>query len=98
MQYKKIDCNTYTIHTIKTDKFKNCTMEVIFRKGIKKEEITKFNFLADMLNMSNKNYKTRREVVLKLESLYNASFRSATSRVGNSYIINFINKTRCICV
>ena len=28
MQYKKIDCNTYTIHTIKTDKFKNCTMEV----------------------------------------------------------------------
>lgn len=90
MQYKKIDCNTYTIHTIKTDKFKNCTMEVIFRKGIKKEEITKFNFLADMLNMSNKNYKTRREVVLKLESLYNASFRSATSRVGNSYIINFI--------
>lgn len=90
MQYKKIDCNTYTIHTIKTDKFKNCTMEVIFRKGIKKDEITKFNFLADMLNMSNKTYKTRREVVLELERLYSAGYRCATSRVGNCHIINFI--------
>lgn len=90
MQYKKYDCNTYTIHTIKTDKFKNCTMEVIFRKGIKKEEITKFNFLADMLSMSNKTYKTRREVVLELEKLYSASYRSMASRVGNCHMINFI--------
>lgn len=90
MQYKKIDCNTYTIHTIRTDKFKNCTMEVIFRKGIKKDEITKFNFLADMLNMTNKTYKTRREVVLELEKLYSAGFRVSTSRVGNSHVINFI--------
>ena len=37
MEYKMHDLKSYRIHTIKTDKFKNCAMEIIFRKRIKKE-------------------------------------------------------------
>ena len=38
MKYKVYDCNSYRIHTIKTDKFKNCSMEVMFSKKIEKEK------------------------------------------------------------
>lgn len=90
MQYKKINCDTYNIHTIKTDKFRNCIIEIKFRKEIKKEEITKFNFLCDMLVMTNKTYPKRKEVVLKLEELYNTGFRATANRLGNAYTIDFI--------
>ena len=40
MEYKMYDCKTYRIHTIKTDKFKNCSMEIMFRNELVKEEIT----------------------------------------------------------
>lgn len=89
MKYKKIDCNTYNIHTIKTDRFKTCTIEIIFKKNIVKDDITKMAFLSDMLTMSNKDYPTKREVVLELERLYNANFRASSSRIGNAHVINF---------
>lgn len=90
MQYRKYESKTFDVHTIKTDKFKNCVMEIIFTKNIKKEEITETNFLVDMLAMTNNTYKTRREVVLKLETLYNMGFRGVTNRVGNAHMISFI--------
>lgn len=99
MQYKKYECKTFTIHTIKTDKFKNCLMEINFRKNIVKEDITKYNFLIDMLAMSNALYPTRRDVVLKLENLYSTGFRALSNRVGNAHVVsfvtNFINPEYC---
>ena len=33
MIYRKFESNTYNIYTIKTDKFKTCHMEIIFRNN-----------------------------------------------------------------
>ena len=41
MIYREYKANTYNIYTIKTDKFKTCHMEIIFRNNIKKEDVTK---------------------------------------------------------
>ena len=46
MEYKVYDYNSYRIHTIKTDKFKNCTLEIMFRNKLEKDKITENNMQA----------------------------------------------------
>ena len=45
MEYFDIDMNAYNLHIIKTNKFKTITVDVCFRRKIKKEEITIRNLL-----------------------------------------------------
>ncbi|MDD4705701.1 MAG: insulinase family protein [Bacilli bacterium] len=95
MVYKEYKMGPYNLHTIKTNKFKLCHMEIIFRNNVVKEEISKRNILFDYLTDSSKRYPTVRETFLKLEDLYNASIYSVTSKVGNTILTNvcmdFIN-------
>ena len=90
MKYKVYDCNSYRIHTIKTDKFKNCSMEIMFRNKLEKEEITDNNMLVDMLMHSSKKYPKRRDVAIELENLYSASLRGFSTRIGNSVLLSFV--------
>ena len=64
-------------------------MEIIFRNDVKKDELTFRSFLFEMLTENNKFYKTRRELVLKMEELYNTYLYSVTSRVGNTVLTSF---------
>ena len=89
MVFKDYKMKGYTLHTIKTDKFKMCHVEVIFRNNVVKEEITKRNLLFDMLCECSNSYKGKRDLALELENLYCASIYDATSKVGNSVITNF---------
>jgi len=93
--YKEYKMGAYNLHTIKTDKFKLCHMEIIFRNNAVKEDVTIRNVLFDVLTESNKTYPTRRDFLLRQEDLYNAFLYSATSKVGNGAITNicldFIN-------
>ena len=50
MEYKVIDCNSYRIHTIKTDKFKNCSMEIMFRNKLEKNKKVWYAYSDDELN------------------------------------------------
>lgn len=99
MEYKVYDCTSYNIHTIKTDKFKNCLIEIMFRKKIEKEKITEENLLVDMLMHSSKKYPKRRDVAIELENLYSTSIRGITSRVGKnnitSFCADFLNPKYC---
>ncbi len=90
MKYKRYDLDTYHIHTIKTDKFRNCMMEITLRAPIKKENITKWNFLIDMLAFTSEKYPKRRDLIIEMENLYNTSVRGISTRVGNCYIISMI--------
>ena len=45
MNYEQIDMGSYRLHIIKTLKFKTITVEVNFRRPLKKEEITTRNLL-----------------------------------------------------
>lgn len=99
MEYKVKDCNSYRIHTIKTDKFKNCSMEIMFRNKLNKEEITVNNMLVDILMHSSKKYPKRRDVAIELENLYSSSLRGFSTRLGSSvmlsFVLDFLNPKYC---
>ena len=89
MQYIKKDLGSFNLHMIKTDKFKTVTMRVVFESPINKNEITIRNMLTDILLMSTKNYKNKRDLVIKAEDLYAADIYNNTSRLGNYFVTNF---------
>lgn len=88
MIYKKHIMNGYNLHTIKTDKFKLVHIEIIFRNNVVKEDVAKRNLLFDLLCESSNSYKTKRELLLEMENLYNAQIYDVTTKVGNNIISN----------
>ena len=89
MVYKAYKNYTYNIYTIKTDKFKTCHMEIIFRNNINKDEVTKRSILAEMLVENSNKFKRRQEMLIELENLYNSYFYAVTNRVGSSILTSF---------
>lgn len=89
MIYKTYKNKTYNIYTIKTNKFKTCHMEIIFRNNIEKSEITKRGMLTEMLVENSKIFNTRKEMIIELENLYNSYFYGVTNRVGSSILTSF---------
>ncbi len=95
MEYKKYEYPSYNLHTIKTNHFKTVQMEIIFQDEVIKEELLPKTFLVDLMTDCSNEYKSRKEVVEKLEELYQASFYGVTNKVGNvvmsSFVLNFLN-------
>ncbi len=95
MIYKKQQFGTFNLHTIKTDKFKLCHVEIYFRNNVNVNDITKRNALFDVLFENNNEFKSRRLLNLKLEELYNAGIYCSNSKVGNAFVtscdIDFIS-------
>lgn len=95
MEYKSIDCKSYNIHPIKTNRFKTTKIEVIFRSKVDKETLALNSFLAAMLNESSKNYPTRRKLAIKCEDLYKTYYYAFANKVGDClntiFSVNFIN-------
>ena len=89
MTYKVYKNDTYNIYTIKTNKFKTCHMEIIFRNNIEKENVTKRSLITEMLVENSKKYNTRQKMIIKLEELYNSYFYGVTNRVGSSVLTSF---------
>lgn len=96
MNYEKINMGSYQLHIIKTQKFKTITVEVNFRREIKKEEITIRNLLKTVLLSTNQKFKSERELIKETENLYDLKLISANSRIGNysnlSFKIRFLNE------
>lgn len=99
MKYKTYNFNSFNFYTIKTDKFKSCHMEVVFRNKMHKEEIMPRKFLVELLSYSTKKYNTQKDLSIHLEELYNTSFYSLLSRVGGvmftTFCLDFINPKYC---
>ena len=83
MKYKTYNCNSFDVHTIKTDKFKTSHVEVIFRDIANKEEMGAYSFLADMLSQSSKTYPRKKDLITRFEELYKIIVYATTLRVGN---------------
>ena len=90
MEYKNYKHDTYTLYTIKTDKFKTCHLEIIFKNKINKEEITLLNLLGTYLAYTSKKYPKRRDVIEALEDLYDTNFYETNARVGQNIFASFI--------
>lgn len=95
MKYKTYNCNSFNVHTIKTDKFKTSHVEVIFRDIANKDEMGAYSFLADMLSQSSKTYPRKKDLITRFEELYKIIVYATTLRVGNVFdfhvSLDFIN-------
>lgn len=86
MKYTKIKNNGYNLHIIKTDKFKTITIQVNFKRELVKEEITNRNMLVNILCESNSVYKSRRELDIATEELYNLVY-SSSNYISGKYSV-----------
>jgi len=95
MEYKKYEYPSFNIYTVKTNRFKTVQMEIIFRDEVKKDNLLIKTFLADIMTDCSSEYKSRKEVVKRLEELYQASFYGVTNKMGNvvmtSFVYSFLN-------
>ena len=95
MEQTKIDCKSYNIHIIKTNRFKTTKIEVVFRMPIEKDNLGVSSFLSEVMAQSSKKYPNRRAMAIKLENLYKAYYYAYSNKVGNClnfiFSIDFIN-------
>lgn len=89
MKYKKISNYSYNIHIIKTNKFKTVTVEVNFKRKLVKEDITARNMLVNLLCESNMQYKTKRDLTIATEELYDLYYRGMNYISGKYNIMTF---------
>lgn len=95
MKYTNKDMGSYNIHLIKTDKYKTITIRVMFKRKIKKEEITIRNVLASLLVQSTNKYNSKRKMTIEAHELYSARLAVDNSRMGNYintiFTLNILN-------
>ena len=62
MEYKNYNFHAFNLYTVKTDRFKNCHLEIVFRNKAKKEEIMFRKFLIELLTFNTKKYNSQKEL------------------------------------
>ena len=96
MNDEQFDMGSYRLDCIKTKKFKTITVEVNFRRYLKKEEITIRNLLKAVLLNTSQNFKNERDFIKETENLYDLKLISSNMRIGNysnlSFKIRFLNE------
>ena len=89
MNYMLKDLGSFKLHMIKTDKFKTIAVKVVFRRPIKKEQITIRNILSDLFMQSTKEYSSKRELTIKAQDLYSTEIYTSNNRLGNYITTTF---------
>ena len=89
MKYKKISSYSYNLHIIKTNKFKTVTVQVNFKRKLKKEEITYRNMIVNMLCESNSIYPSKRLMTIQTENLYDLCYKGMNYISGKYNVMNF---------
>ncbi len=83
MKYIKKEQGAYNLHIIKTDLYKTIAVKIFFREKVKKENITKRNFLSRIMMLSTNDYKSKIDLTKALQNLYAAYISSTNRRLGN---------------
>ena len=89
MKEKIIDLKYGKLHLIKTKKFRTINIKVVLKDIVKKEDITKRNFLTDYLTLTTKKYNTKRALALKTQDLYSVFISAYNARLGNFLVTKF---------
>ena len=86
MKYKSYDYPSMRILTAKTDKFKNCYIEINFREDIRNVDPASRVFLSQLMVYNSALYKTRRDLRIKQEELSNLELGCSCERNGFNLI------------
>lgn len=95
MEIRDYNLNSFNLHLLKNNKSKSIHLEIIFRDNVTKTSVIKRSFLSDLLTDSSLKYPQRKDVVIKLEELYQTIFYGNYSKTGNVistlFVMDFIN-------
>ncbi len=85
----KKQMNGYTLHVIKTDKYKTNTLVWKMKAPLNKADVTKRAILPYVLQSDSKDYPTTEELRSYLDELYGASLFVDLAKKGEYHIISF---------
>lgn len=77
MNYKRKEINNAVLHTINTDVFKTITIDIYFRREVKKEDLLTSYFMLRLLEYSTKKYDYK-SLIEKKEDLFNVKIYTDT--------------------
>ncbi len=89
MEYKKYALKMGNLYTIKTDKFRTANIEMNFKCDIRNCNVTCQNLLSRLMGYTSNDYKTKREMMIKREELYNLDCSRQISRMGYTLFTSF---------
>jgi len=96
VDYKRIEKEKYRLHFMKTDKYKTVLMKVSFKQEIEEKLITEYSLLSGLLSNSSFEFKTLKEMILKVEDLYQLKYDCSSATSGNYILfgsfVKFINE------
>lgn len=82
METKVYNLDYAKLHVIKTDLSKKCLMSIMYINKTSKDNNIQEKYVLELLTSSTKKYKTRRDLAIKLEDLYNANNMSYSLNLG----------------
>lgn len=82
MKYAFFNDDCYNLYTITTSKFLTGKIEIVFVSDYSKESLTYLNLLSYVLLDSTKTYPSNKDLIRKLESLYNTKINMTNTRIG----------------
>lgn len=74
---------------IKNEKFKSNLISVYFERNIDRSEVTGLSLLSNMMVVGTENYKTMKDVSLRLDDLYGMSMVNNISKHGEKILMSF---------
>lgn len=78
-----------SLHFINTDKFKTDLMAVFLITDLNKENVTKNALIPVVLRRGTNNFKTMKEIAMKLENMYGSVFDASSDKIGDKQVIQF---------
>lgn len=94
--YQEYDMTSYKLYVIPTERFKRNTVRLIFSKPVKKEEISLFTLLLNVLFEGSKKYPTGRKIRIETDNLYGLGWSMSTTISGTHLVgciqFNFLDE------
>lgn len=90
MEEKVIELgNNRFLHVMNTDKFKTSFVAAFFLSDLVRENITINALIPAVLTRGSENFKTMKDINLKLDSLYGAAMDGSSDKIGDKQALQF---------
>lgn len=81
--------NGIDIYVIRSDKFKTSSIHFYFQDNLEREYVTTNALLPAVIRRGSEDYPTSRDITMRLEELYGASFDCGVSKKGERHLLYF---------
>lgn len=86
---KAASFNGIDIYVIRSDKFKTSSIHFYFQDNLEREYVTVNALLPAVIRRGSEDYPTSRDITMRLEELYGASFDCGVSKKGERHLLYF---------